>query len=58
MQVLFLQQCDFQTHKNIIIPPGCVTLDKQTTYNIKPLPDDIWEPLIIIGRYLNKILSV
>ncbi|XP_068631981.1 diacylglycerol kinase epsilon isoform X2 [Battus philenor] len=44
------EQCDFNKYKKIIIPPTCVQVDKGSICNIKSLPDDDWEPLIILAN--------
>ncbi|XP_045771703.1 diacylglycerol kinase epsilon isoform X1 [Maniola jurtina] len=44
------EPCDFQKYKNIIIPPTNVLVEKGKIVNIKPLPNDNWEPLIIFAN--------
>ncbi|XP_039754392.1 diacylglycerol kinase epsilon isoform X2 [Pararge aegeria] len=43
-------ECDFQKYRNIIIPPTNVQVEKGKIVNIKPLPYDNWEPLIIFAN--------
>ncbi|CAH2236778.1 jg8539 [Pararge aegeria aegeria] len=47
-------ECDFQKYRNIIIPPTNVQVEKGKIVNIKPLPYDNWEPLIIFGKMSLK----
>lgn len=54
--LFFLQECDFQTYKNLVIPPNCVRIDKGKIIGIKELQNDDWEPLIIFGLYFKFIL--
>lgn len=53
MNLLCFQVCDFVKYKNMIIPPACVQLEKGAVKYIKPLANDEWEPLIILGMCGN-----
>ncbi|XP_030020496.2 diacylglycerol kinase epsilon [Manduca sexta] len=44
------EECDFQKYKHFIIPPTSVQMEKKVIKNIKPLPDENWEPLIVIAN--------
>ncbi|XP_013142969.1 PREDICTED: diacylglycerol kinase epsilon [Papilio polytes] len=44
------EQCDFSKYRKLIIPPACVQLHRGTISNIKPPPDDDWEPLIVLAN--------
>ncbi|KAJ2946041.1 hypothetical protein O0L34_g4960 [Tuta absoluta] len=44
------EACDFHKYRKIIIPPYCVLTEKGQVMQIKPLPDEDWEPLFIFAN--------